>query len=181
MKESQILVIGLTNCCTELARHLTLSGINVQLVSNQKNLLVQDGDFMDEFLVAQEDVGKKKGEVIVSKLAEMNPFCKVEFSEVGNIRAMIEANKKISAIVYGLTGQNLKDAIEMNNVAREHGLPFYCLNSSGLSAFIFADLGLDKFEFQYKKKDAEGNETQMISDVKGSKTLEQYFKDFENK
>lgn len=29
MKESHVLVIGLSNCCTELARHLILSGINL--------------------------------------------------------------------------------------------------------------------------------------------------------
>ena len=33
MKESEVVVLGLTNCCTELARHLILSGINLRLVA----------------------------------------------------------------------------------------------------------------------------------------------------
>ena len=65
MKESKILILGLTNCCTELSRHLILSGINLDLFSLQKGQLVSDDDYQDEFLVSQEDVGKVKGAVIV--------------------------------------------------------------------------------------------------------------------
>ena len=81
MKESKVLVLGLTNCCTELSRHLILSGINLDLVSLQKDELVSQEGYQDEFLVSQEDAGKVKGAVIVQKLSEMNPFSKVAFKE----------------------------------------------------------------------------------------------------
>ena len=85
MKESEVLVLGLTNCCTELARHLILSGINLRLAAFSKdNLQVGADDYQDEFLVGPEDNGRKKGEVIVSKLAEMNPFAKISYEEIGD-------------------------------------------------------------------------------------------------
>lgn len=72
MKESHVLVIGLSNCCTELARHLILSGINLQLLAlkstgeaSEQQLKVQEDDHIDDFLLQQEDAGKKKGEVVV--------------------------------------------------------------------------------------------------------------------
>ena len=65
MKESKILILGLNNCCTELARHLVLSGINLDLYSLQKDALVSEDDYQDEFLVSKGDVGKVKGTVIV--------------------------------------------------------------------------------------------------------------------
>ena len=56
-------------------------------------------------------------------------------------------------------------------------MPFYCLNASGLSAFIFSDLAVASFEFQHTKKDAEGVETHSLGKVEGSISLQ----DFSNK
>ena len=72
--------------------------------------------------------------------------------------------------------QSFKEVTEINEVARELQLPFYCLNSSGLSAFIFADLATEKFEFTHKKKDADGNETQAVSSSEGSLSFNSFFR-----
>jgi len=46
MKESKVLLIGFSNAVTELARHLVLSGININMVSVDKlNLEVSDIDY----------------------------------------------------------------------------------------------------------------------------------------
>ena len=42
MKESRILVVNLSNVCTEAARHLALSGINLELLDHQPDLLVEE-------------------------------------------------------------------------------------------------------------------------------------------
>ena len=81
MKESKVLILGMTNCCTELSRHLILSGINLDLCSLKKDELISEEDFQDEFLVSKDDVGKVKGEFIVQKLSEMNPFSKINFKK----------------------------------------------------------------------------------------------------
>ena len=106
MKESQVLVIVLSNCCTELARHLILSGINLQLCCiNQNQSMVAADDYLDDFLLTKEDANKKKGEVVVQKLAEMNPYAKISYSET-KLESLKEflTSKKFSAVVFGIQG-----------------------------------------------------------------------------
>ena len=86
MKESQVLVIGFSNCCTELARHLALSGVNLTIMGQEE---VSPEDYLDEFLVTKEDATKKKGEVIVQKLSEMNPFAKINFSDSSDLKTLM--------------------------------------------------------------------------------------------
>ena len=125
MKDSQVVIVGLTNCCTELARHLVLSGINIKLVALKKEGAICEvgaQDYEDEFLVSPEDVGKSKGTVIVSKLREMNPFSTIAFAELEDtdeaLRAFM-AEVKPAAVVFGLSATPFSEAIRINNLARE--------------------------------------------------------------
>ena len=64
MKESKVLVIGVSNCSTELARHLVLSGMNLELLVFKKGdesdcLTVGAEDYANDYLYAPEDAGKK--------------------------------------------------------------------------------------------------------------------------
>lgn len=83
MKESKVLVIGDSNSVTELARHLVLSGINIELFTIPTK--VGSSDFSHDFLFEPNDQGKDKGEVIVAKLQEMNPFCKIQSAHFDSI------------------------------------------------------------------------------------------------
>ena len=59
MKESKVALIGFSNCVTELARHLVLSGINIDLISIQnESLMVGDTDYQFDFLYEPTDAGK---------------------------------------------------------------------------------------------------------------------------
>lgn len=120
MKESQVLILGLTNCCTELARHLILSGINLKLLAFKSENKVGANEFEDEFLLGPEDVGKKKGEVIVNKLSEMNPFSKISYDEIEAVEGLREYLKqnKFTAVVYGLSS-SFAEAMMINDVTRE--------------------------------------------------------------
>lgn len=96
MKEARVLLISLTPTCTELCRHLVLSGINVKLVDSA---MVAEGDHENDFLINQQDVGRSKAELIAAKLAEMNPFATIEFAREFD-RA---AEGKFSAVVCGFS------------------------------------------------------------------------------
>lgn len=75
MKESVVLLIDLKLTCTELARHLALSGINLIILTNElTEAPVTNDDTQSDFLFGPQDVGQKKCEVVKRKLAEMNPF-----------------------------------------------------------------------------------------------------------
>lgn len=142
MKESQVLIINLESVCTELARHLVLSGVNVHLVDQQKGLTI--GQTTEDFLINPDDMNKVRGSVIKQKLAEMNPFSKIEFAEdyptIESLEQLLAQNEgKYSAVVCSF--QNWEDACTLNDLSRKYGLPFYALKSSGLYAFAFADIG----------------------------------------
>lgn len=80
------------------------------------------------------------------KLSEMNPFINVTIlQKTINIHGFEDnsecvLNENYSAIVYGF--RNFSEAFKLNQIARKNnGIPFYCLNSSGLFGFFYADLG----------------------------------------
>jgi molybdopterin/thiamine biosynthesis adenylyltransferase len=43
---------------------------------------VDELDYADDYLYSQEDTGKKKGDVAVQKLSEMNPFSSISYAEI---------------------------------------------------------------------------------------------------
>ena len=71
-------------------------------------------------------------------------------------------NDTYSCVVYGLES-SFDEAIAINNMSRDLKLPFYGINSSGLNAFLFADLGTNSFEYQHSVKDKNGINSVMIS------------------
>jgi len=84
------------------------------------------------------------------------------------------SSEQFSCVVYGLESSFVLSS-QVNEITRELNLPFYCLNSSGLNAFMFCDLATDSFEFQHNVKDPETGESSLkIGQTKGSVS----FKDF---
>ena len=57
MKNSLVLIVNLTPTCTELARHLVLSGINIRLIDSKDKVIDVD-DTESDFLFNQDDLGK---------------------------------------------------------------------------------------------------------------------------
>ena len=58
MKNSLALVINLTPTCTELARHLVLSGINIHIIDDGQKVIDQD-DIESDFLFSAADLGRR--------------------------------------------------------------------------------------------------------------------------
>ena len=81
------------------------------------------------------------------KLTKMNPFVKIEFDDETTIESELTNPDavQLSAVVYGITSWT--EASKLNSMTRKlkrkNGASpaFYCLNSSGLFGFCFADLG----------------------------------------
>lgn len=64
MKESVVLIMTLTPTCTELARHLALSGISLLILKNES--VVSEDDTQSDFLFGPPDIGMP-----VSKLLKL--------------------------------------------------------------------------------------------------------------
>jgi molybdopterin/thiamine biosynthesis adenylyltransferase len=60
MKESVVLVADLNPVCTELARHLTLAGINLCILqSPESEALITEANTQADFLFTPADIGQK--------------------------------------------------------------------------------------------------------------------------
>ena len=179
MKESRVLVLNMTGSITELCRHLVLSGINLELADDKVS--VESSLSSTDFLInPKEDVGKfvsinfnnlQRTEVFAQKLKEMNPFANVFITMVDNLENTLDS-QNYSAVIYGF--RTFKEAVLINNTCRKIGVPFYCLNTSGLFGFFYIDIGKE-MTFIHHRKATDTDETHTITD---SKTLEQYFSQF---
>jgi molybdopterin/thiamine biosynthesis adenylyltransferase len=93
----------------------------------------------------------QKSTTLARKLAEMNPFMKVEFCE------SLSQNQKVSVVISSLNCFN--KAYELNEKCRK--LPskpaFYALNCSGLFGFAFVDL--QKLSYSFAEKTGDGEQT----------------------
>lgn len=65
MKESIVLLLKLTPTCTELARHLVLSGINLAIL--WKDNTVTQEDIESDFLFCHSDIGQNVRNQIKNK------------------------------------------------------------------------------------------------------------------
>ena len=173
MKNSLVVLDNLTATCTELARHLVLSGINIWLRDASGAVITQE-DVETDFLCAEADIGLKvsirsaqltfvsailqRGQVIKNKLSEMNPFVEIEFleeTETPIAHVFAEATKKqrkISAVIHGFA--EWESSAKLNAEVRNDGndAAFYAVSSSGLYGFAFADLGAS-FSYEFAVKD----------------------------
>ena len=55
---------------TELAKNLVLAGVNVTIYDTQT---INENDYETNFLVAHDEGGQNRGEVVMNRLKEMNP------------------------------------------------------------------------------------------------------------
>ena len=111
MKNSLVLLVNLTPTCTELARHLVLSGINIWLLDGSAEgtsaHMINEEDTESDFLFGAADISRERSEVIKSKLSEMNPFVEIEFFDRGsNTLEQIfskaqQKSRVISAVIQG--------------------------------------------------------------------------------
>lgn len=107
MKESVVLLMDLTPTCTELARHLVLSGINLCILkTNACTESITQDDTQSDFLFSPQDIGEPRHEVVKAKLALMNPFVNIEFSDT------LAQDPKVSIIISAVSC--LKQAVELN-------------------------------------------------------------------
>ena len=144
-------------------------------------------DTENDFLCCSADIGLKKGEVVKSKLAEMNPFVELEFKDtemtfeaIGDIAR--GEGRIISAVIHGF--DTWANAQRLNAEARSISAAFYSVSSSGLYGFAYADLG-PNFSYQCTIKDqgqqaSEAGPSMETHTVSDSLTLDATLTQFED-
>ena len=115
----------------------------------------------------------------------MNTFVKIEFDESKNevsledqVEKCLEKSDRdlfVSVVICGF--KSWESARKLNDQVRtltNGTTAFYCVNSSGLYGFAFADLG-SNFEYQHASSDPEKKDQMLIERISDSVSMEQFF------
>jgi ubiquitin-like 1-activating enzyme E1 A len=104
---------------------------------------VSNDDFESNFLVAESDIGRPRGEAVFAKLKEMNPSGKNEcFSHdlLHSVETLTAADLAKYSIVATSTS-DLRLAEKWDKLTRSANIPYYNLVCCGLYSFAFVSLG----------------------------------------
>jgi len=131
--EMRVLVVGLSGTGCELVKDIVLTGIkHVTVVDND---VVTWGDLSSMFYAKPADVGKRRTDVLLPKLAELNRF--VTVSAAADVTpALVEEHHVVCYVDHPTV--KLQQA---NALAREKGARFISAESRGVCGCIFVDAG----------------------------------------
>ncbi|OAG29325.1 ubiquitin-activating enzyme E1 [Nematocida displodere] len=132
MLRSNVLVVGLKQIGTEVAKNLCLTGIrNVSLFDGSKVAL---SDLGTAFYCTEADVGDRVDKSIEYKIKSLNHQVNVTILE-----ALPETFAGYTAVV--VCDATLKQQIEINQACRKDQVPFIVARSRGLFFQVFCDFG----------------------------------------
>lgn len=138
MLNSRILITPLNGPNTELAKNLILAGVNVTIYDNQ---IVTEDDFETNFLVALEDIGKSRGEVIFQKLKNMNPNGDNQWVEGRLLSDELDANflSKFTVVCTSFTTFRIME--KWDQASKQANVPYYNIVPVGPYSFCYVSLG----------------------------------------
>ena len=146
MSSSKVLIIGDDGLAIEIAKNLILSGVHSLTIMNNDPAITHQ-HLSTNYLVSENDLGKRFSEICISKLAELNQNVKVSFDSqnhlyetLSNFNVVVSSNQK-----------QLEEQKELDRLVRDRGAFIMC-NTFGLFGNVFCDFGN---EFIIKDQDGE--------------------------
>ncbi|KAJ3308355.1 hypothetical protein HDV04_003915 [Boothiomyces sp. JEL0838] len=136
MRNSKILVIGITGLSNEILKNIVLAGVGqVTLLDHS---VVKDVDLGVQFLLRKEDLGKHKVTSVLPKLQLLNP--RVTFTTITD--SIDSKNEEFydGYDIVVLTSGNPAQITKINDICHKKGIKFWAASNMGLHSFIFADL-----------------------------------------
>jgi len=162
LSESKVIVFGFDGTSLELCKNLILGGVKtLNIISKNK---VDIKSICTNYFTSKDDIDKMTLNVVKDKLSELNPHTNIEINN---------NDPKTIYDVYILVNNNLKNAIEINKIAKENNKNFIWANSRGLMGNIFCDFnnfissdidGENKFSSVLSSISSEGIFTTIESD-----------------
>jgi len=140
MSSSCVLIKGTSGLATEIAKNLVLSGINITLTDIKKQITYEM--ISTNYLLNENDIGKWN-DIIIPRIAELNPNVKVLFEELYNENAISEKLDVINYDIVIVVSQNLNFEKFNNMNVRSKNIKYILCDSYGLFGSIFCDFGSD--------------------------------------
>ena len=154
LRESVVLVLGMTEAAAELCKNVVLAGISKLVVAFADDLMdstLKHGSNM--FVLAEDAEGgnnaEKRAQLALSRINELNNYVRVEALHLASWDPSIVASALSSSVLaqydFVCVCDNavpLKTAEELNERTRDAGASFLDLRLFGTQAFLFCDMPL---------------------------------------
>jgi len=135
MTKSNVLICGINGVGLDLAKCLILSGVNSVTLHDCKN--ITNSDRTTNYYISESDIGKNRAVVVADKLAELNPYVKINV----NTDTLSEQtfNNNFSVVVF--CDGFITEKLRYNKLLRDNNIKFIVASTYGLMGFVFCDFG----------------------------------------
>mmetsp|Transcript_5168 Transcript_5168/g.12193 ORF Transcript_5168/g.12193 Transcript_5168/m.12193 type:complete len:1187 (+) Transcript_5168:58-3618(+) len=138
MTQMRLLLVGLRGIGAETAKNIVLQGIGGVTIVDPKPVATPDLGL--NFFFAEGDVGKPRADVMVNKLKELNPLCKIESAPALTKELAVQHQ----VVVVTDDSLNLEDIRKWDVFCRSQTpkpIPFMYARCCGVFGSVFVDLG----------------------------------------
>ncbi|KAK1020381.1 E1 ubiquitin-activating protein aos1, partial [Friedmanniomyces endolithicus] len=149
IRSANILLVSLRALGTEIAKNLTLAGINSLTIIDDEP--VSEEDLGSQYFVREEDIGKPRAEAAIPRIRDLNPA--VTIRSGGPLAALLAQDQTFYAPYTCViaTDHDLLTLSQINTTARFATSPFYAAAIHGFYGYIFADLLTHTFAIEREK------------------------------
>ncbi len=145
--KSTVLLSGLDGLGTEIAKCIILGGVKKLLIHDKNNISIND--LATSYYYTNDDINKKRTDVILEKLRELNPYVEISIStdfyeDIKNIELIIISN---------FDNFSFDEIIELNKQTRTNNKKFIMCSTIGLFGQVFCD-----FNKNFLVTDTDGEE-----------------------
>ena len=141
MRNSKILIAGLSGLGGEIAKNIVLSG--VKSVTFLDHCLVNELDFCSQFFIPREDIGKFRVEASLARAQALNPMVQL-VADTGLLQDKDEAFFKGFDVVV-ITEASIEQQVRIDNICRANKVKFFSADLWGMFGFSFSDLQEHEF------------------------------------
>ncbi|KAL4080737.1 hypothetical protein J3A83DRAFT_4202115 [Scleroderma citrinum] len=139
MRNATILVVRLRGTATEAIKNIVLAGIGKLVIVDPDD--VTEEDLGAGFFFREEDIGKKKVEAAKARIESLNPLVAVQTMRHHTLLEGESLDALVMTVdLVCVTDWPQKGLIQINEVCRRFGKPFYAGGSFGALGYIFCDL-----------------------------------------
>ncbi|EIN12546.1 hypothetical protein PUNSTDRAFT_97317 [Punctularia strigosozonata HHB-11173 SS5] len=139
MRNATILVVKLKGVATEAVKNIVLAGIGRLVIVDEDDVAPED--LGCNFLLRDEDVGKKRAEAAKPRVESLNPLVTVEVITSYDVLRPSNIDATLQGVdLVCVTEFDKLSLFELNEACRRLNKPFYAGGSYGLLGYIFCDL-----------------------------------------
>lgn len=136
LRGAKILLIGIGGLGAEIAKNIVLAGIKTLTILDSTN--VNEEDFVQQFFLDRNDLGKNRAECSLMKVKRLNPMVEINVDIDGFMNKPTEFFDDFDVVC--ATCCSYEEFEHLNNICREKKIYFFAGNIHGYYGYMFADL-----------------------------------------